>query len=216
MLTHRPDLAKLVSRFDEPGKNNRFLLSLLRRQRMTALLRRMLDETEFLSDYGVRSVSKIHATAPFVYDFEGTRFSVDYEPGESTTTLFGGNSNWRGPIWMPINFLMIEALYEFEKFYEPSTKIECPTGSGHFLTIPQIAAELTRRLTRCSCATRRGGALCSATIRSSRTTRRSATTSRSTNISTATRAPASAPCIRRAGRGSWPCCCSRGSGIRAS
>ncbi len=114
---------------------------------MTALLRRMLDETEFLSDYGVRSVSKIHATAPFVYDFEGTRFSVDYEPGESTTTLFGGNSNWRGPIWMPINFLMIEALYEFEKFYEPSTKIECPTGSGHFLTIPQIAAELTRRLT---------------------------------------------------------------------
>ncbi len=147
MLTHRPDLAKLVSRFDEPGKNNRFLLSLLRRQRMTALLRRMLDETEFLSDYGVRSVSKIHATEPFVYDFEGTRFSVDYEPGESTTTLFGGNSNWRGPIWMPINFLMIEALYEFEKFYEPSTKIECPTGSGHFLTIPQIAAELTRRLT---------------------------------------------------------------------
>ena len=147
MLTHRPDLAQLVSRWGEPGQNNRLLLSLLRRQRMTALLKRMLDETEFLSDFGVRSVSKIHATQPFVYDFEGTRFSVDYEPGESTTTLFGGNSNWRGPIWMPINVLLVEALYEFDKFYPPEFTIECPTGSGRFLSLPDIAAELTRRLT---------------------------------------------------------------------
>ncbi len=148
MLTHRKDLAELVSRWGEPGKNDRLLLSLLRRQRMTALLRRMLDETEFLSDYGIRSVSKIHASAPFVYEFEGQRFSVDYEPGESTTGLFGGNSNWRGPVWMPINFLMIEALYEFETFYPPDFTIECPTGSGCFQTLPDIAAELTRRLTR--------------------------------------------------------------------
>lgn len=147
MLTHRQDLAALVSRWGEPGKNNRILLSLLRRHRMTALLGRMLDETEFLSDYGVRSVSKAHAAAPFVYDFDGTRFSVDYEPAESRTTLFGGNSNWRGPVWLPINYLLIEALYEFEKFYEPDTKIECPTGSGRFLELPEVAAELARRLT---------------------------------------------------------------------
>ena len=148
MLTHRADLAALVSRWGEAGKHDRLLLSLLRRQRMTALLKRMLDETEFLSDHGIRSVSKIHASAPFVYDFGGRRFSVDYEPGESTTGLFGGNSNWRGPVWMPINFLMIEALYEFEKFYPPDFTIECPTGSGHFHTLPDIAAELTLRLTR--------------------------------------------------------------------
>jgi hypothetical protein len=148
MLTHRKDLAALVSRWGEPGKHDRLLLSLLRRQRMTALLERMLDETEFLSDHGIRSVSKIHASAPFVYDFGGRRFSVDYEPGESTTGLFGGNSNWRGPVWMPINFLMIEALYEFETFYPPDFTIECPTGSGQFHSLPDIAAELTRRLTR--------------------------------------------------------------------
>ena len=148
MLTHRPDLAALVSRWGEPGKENRLLLSLLRRHRMKALLSRMLDETEFLSDYGIRSVSKAHAAAPFVFEADGTRFAVDYEPGESTTILFGGNSNWRGPIWMPINYLLIEALYEFEKFYGPEFKVEYPTKSGAYLDIPHVAAELTRRLTR--------------------------------------------------------------------
>ena len=146
MLTHRPDLAKLVSRWGEAGKDGRILLSLLRRQRMTALLSRMLDETEFLSDYGVRSVSKAHEKDPYVYDFNGTQAGVDYEPGESETTLFGGNSNWRGPIWMPINYLLIEALYEFEKFYEADTTFECPTGSGIYLDLPHVAEELTRRL----------------------------------------------------------------------
>ena len=146
MLEHRKDLASLVSRWNETGKGNRVLLSLMRIQRMTALLRRMLDETEFLSDYGVRAVSKAHEKAPFVYDFNGTQFSVDYEPGESTTTLFGGNSNWRGPIWFPINYLLIEALYEYERYYQPDTKFECPTGSGRFLSLPEVAAELARRL----------------------------------------------------------------------
>jgi hypothetical protein len=148
MLTHRPDLAGLVSRWGEKGKDNRVLLSLLRRQRMTALLARMLSETEFLSDHGVRSVSKAHAAAPFVLTANGNDFSVDYEPGESTSGTFGGNSNWRGPIWMPINYLLIEALYEFEKFYPPEFKIECPTGSGQMMEIGEIAAELTRRLSR--------------------------------------------------------------------
>ena len=147
MLTHRPDLAGLVSRWGEKGKENRILLSLLRRQRMTALLARMLDETEFLSDHGVRSISKAHLAAPFVLDVAGNRFSVDYEPGESNTSVFGGNSNWRGPIWMPINYLLIEALYEFEKFYPPEFKLECPTGSGRMLGIAEVAAELTGRVT---------------------------------------------------------------------
>ncbi len=147
MLKNRPDLAQLVSRWGEPGKDRRTLLSLLRRHRMQALMTHMMDETEFLSEYGVRSVSKFHQAQPFVYDWDGTRFQVDYEPAESTTTLFGGNSNWRGPIWMPINVVLIEALYEFEKFYEDADfQIECPKGSGTMLTLPEIGAELARRL----------------------------------------------------------------------
>ena len=146
LLAHRPKLARLVSRWYEPGKDNRLLLSLLRRHRMKAILSRMLDETEFLSDHGIRSVSKAHATAPYVYAFEDQRFSVDYEPAESTTRLFGGNSNWRGPVWLPINYLLIEALYEFEKFYPPDFKIECPTHSGNFISLTAVAEELTRRL----------------------------------------------------------------------
>ena len=146
MLAHRADLAGLVSRWGETGKKNRLLLSLLRRHRMKALLRRMLDETEFLSDHGIRSVSKAHGAAPFVFEADGTQFAVDYEPGESMTTVFGGNSNWRGPIWMPINYLLIDSLYEYEKFYDPDFKIECPTGSGIYLDLSQIAAELSRRL----------------------------------------------------------------------
>ncbi len=121
-----------MSRFGEPGKEDRLLLSLLRRHRMQGLMTRVMDETEFLSDYGIRSVSKFHQEHPFTYDWDGTRFQVDYEPAESTTPLFGGNSNWRGPIWMPINVVLIEALYEFEKFYhDEDFTIEYPKGSGH-------------------------------------------------------------------------------------
>jgi hypothetical protein len=148
MLTHRPELAKLVSHWEEPGRGNRFLLSLLRRHRMKGLLSRMLDETEFLSDYGIRSVSKAHAANPFTIVAAGVTFKVDYEPAESTTNLFGGNSNWRGPIWMPINYLLIEALYEFERFYGAAFTVECPTGSGRFLCLSDVARELTRRLNR--------------------------------------------------------------------
>jgi len=147
-FSHRPDLAKLVSRWNEPGKDGRMLLSLLRATRMTRLLARMLDPNEFLSDHGVRSVSKIHAAAPYTYDAHGTRFSVDYEPGESTTVMFGGNSNWRGPVWMPINYLLIEALYEFEAFYGKDIVIELPTGSGHNASLAEVAAELSGRLTK--------------------------------------------------------------------
>jgi hypothetical protein len=113
---------------------------------MTALLHRMLDETEFLSPHGIRSISKAHKTEPFVFDAGGTRLSVEYAPGESRSNLFGGNSNWRGPIWMPINYLLVQALYEFEKFYPPEFRIEYPTGSGSFFGLHEIAQHLSGRL----------------------------------------------------------------------
>jgi hypothetical protein len=146
MLDNRPDLAGLVSRWTEPGKGNRLLLSLLRRHRMKASLRRMLDEAEFLSGHGIRSLSKAHSAAPFEIDHGGTRFTVDYEPGESTTQVFGGNSNWRGPVWMPLNFLIVEALYEFERFYGEAFRVEHPSGSDRFQTLPEIARDLSGRL----------------------------------------------------------------------
>ncbi len=146
MLDHRPDLASLVSRWGETGKGGRILLSLLRRHRMKALLARMVDETEFFSAHGIRSISKAHEAAPFSFEADGTEFSIDYEPGESTTGVFGGNSNWRGPVWMPINFMLVEALLEFEKFYDMDCTIECPAGSGKELNLAGVAAELTARL----------------------------------------------------------------------
>jgi hypothetical protein len=147
-LNNRPDLAQLVSRWTVPGEGKRTLLSLLRGHRMKALLHRMLDPNEFLSDYGVRSVSRYHHDHPFVRSVHGESFSVDYEPAESRSRLFGGNSNWRGPIWFPVNFLIIESLQKFHYYYGDDFKIECPTGSGHFLTIDEVAVELTGRLTK--------------------------------------------------------------------
>ncbi len=147
-LKYRPDLAALVSRWNEPGKGERRLLSLLRGSRMKKLLRRMLDETEFLSDYGVRAVSKHHAEHPYVLEWDHQRFSVEYQPGESTSGLFGGNSNWRGPIWMPVNYLIIESLQKFHHYYGDDFKIECPTGSGRYCSLDEVATELATRVTR--------------------------------------------------------------------
>ncbi|MBO0359149.1 glucosidase [Hymenobacter sp. BT186] len=147
-LENRPELAALVSRWQEPGKGQTHLLSLLRGHRMKKLLRRMLDEAEFLSDYGVRSVSRYHKDHPFVFeDAGGTNARVDYEPGESSTDLFGGNSNWRGPIWLPVNFMLVEALQRFYHYYGPDFKVEYPTGSGQFCTILDVSQSLTIRLT---------------------------------------------------------------------
>src|SRR5262249_33576037 len=137
-LNYRPDLAKLVSRWEEPGRGERRLLSLLRGHRMKRLLKRMLDESEFLSDYGVRGLSKHHAQAPYVFDCCGRPLRVTYEPGESMSGLFGGNSNWRGPIWFPVNYLLIESLQKFHHYYGDDFKVECPTGSGKFLTINEV------------------------------------------------------------------------------
>ncbi len=147
-LNYRPDLAALVSHWEVPGKGSRRLLSLLRGHRMKKLLSRMLDETEFLSDYGVRALSRYHAEHPYVYRVNGMELTVTYRPGESDSGLFGGNSNWRGPIWFPVNYLIIESLQKFHHYYGDDFKVECPTGSGTFLTIEQVAEELTRRLKR--------------------------------------------------------------------
>jgi hypothetical protein len=145
-LNYRPGLAALVSRWSEPGAGDRRLLSLLRGSRMKKLLRRMLDETEFLSDYGLRAISRSHAHEPYVFNWSGGSMSVCYEPCESRSGLFGGNSNWRGPVWMPLNFLLIESLQKFHHYYGDDFKVEFPTGSGRHITINEVAAELSQRL----------------------------------------------------------------------
>jgi len=147
-LDYRPDLASLVARWQDPGMGDRRLLALLRGNRMKAVLRRMLDETEFLSEYGVRALSKHHERDPYVFQVMGMPLSVRYQPGESDSGLFGGNSNWRGPIWFPVNYLIIESLQKFHHYYSDDFKVECPTGSGRFLSLAGVADELTRRLSR--------------------------------------------------------------------
>ena len=145
-LRYRPDLARLISRWAEPGIGENQLLSLLRGHRLKMLLLRMLDETEFLSDHGVRSVSQAHRDHPFTLMLDGMSYGVDYEPGESRSGLFGGNSNWRGPVWMPINMLLIESLRRFDSYYGPDFTVECPVGSGRMLNLAEVADELSRRL----------------------------------------------------------------------
>jgi hypothetical protein len=147
-LKHRPDMASLVSRWQDPGTGKRHLLSLLRGHRMKCLLRRALDESEFLSDHGIRALSKIHETHPYRLDCDGGTHEVKYWPAESEGGLFGGNSNWRGPVWLPMNFLIIESLQKFHHYYGDDFKIECPTDSGKFLTIKEVADELSRRLVK--------------------------------------------------------------------
>jgi hypothetical protein len=147
-LDHRPDLASLVSRWNEPGSGERRLLALVRGHRMKRLLARMLDPNEFFSDYGIRSLSKYHEQHPFSVTADGQTYTVDYQPAESRSGLFGGNSNWRGPIWFPINFLLIEALQRFNHYYGEDFVVECPTGSGNMVTLWQVAHELSTRLTR--------------------------------------------------------------------
>ncbi len=146
-LKQRPDLHALVSHWEsDTGVGHRRLLSLLRGSRMKALFRRMLDETEFLSPYGVRAMSRIHLEQPFRFTQGYQEYVVQYSPGVSTDAAFGGNSNWRGPIWMPVNFLLIEAMERFHHYYGDDFKIECPTGSGQYVTILEAANEISRRL----------------------------------------------------------------------
>jgi hypothetical protein len=148
VLDHRPDLAGLVSHWEVEGQGSRRLLSLLRGSRMKALLRRMLDETAFLSPYGVRSVSRQHLEHPFELELDEQHFTVGYVPGDSTSRAYGGNSNWRGPVWMPVNFMLVEALYSFHHYYGDEFRVEYPTGSGVTLSLREIADALAVRLTQ--------------------------------------------------------------------
>jgi hypothetical protein len=147
-LNHRPDLGALVSHWDVPGQHHLSLMSMLRGHRMKCLLRRMLDETEFLSEFGVRSVSKAHEAKPYVFAWGGREFTLPYWPAESHSGVFGGNSNWRGPIWAQMNYLIIDSLRRFHSYYGDDFTVECPVGSGTMLTLEQIADELSRRLIR--------------------------------------------------------------------
>jgi hypothetical protein len=136
----------LVSRWQELGAGERRLVALTRGHRMKALLRRMLDPNEFLSDYGVRSLSKFHEAHPYSLTIRGEEKIVGYEPAESQSWIFGGNSNWRGPVWFPINYLLIESLQQFHHYYGDDFKVECPTGSGEFMHLKEVANELSNRL----------------------------------------------------------------------
>src|SRR5258708_19572679 len=148
LLDQRPDLAAVVCRWDEKGRGDKHVLSMLRGHRIKRILSRMLDETEFLSEYGIRSLSKYHEQHPYEMKVDGQVLSVRYVPGESDSPLFGGNSNWRGPIWITMNFLIIESLQRFHHYYGDDFKVEYPTHSGKYLTLHEISVELARRLIR--------------------------------------------------------------------
>ena len=130
------------------GDHSRRLLSIVNRDRLIKVLRPMLDENEFLSAYGIRSLSKFHKDHPYSFHVDGQAHTISYQPAESESGLFGGNSNWRGPIWFPINFLLIESLQKFHHYYGDSLQVECPTGSGRMMTLGRVATELSRRLVR--------------------------------------------------------------------
>ncbi|WP_026945337.1 MGH1-like glycoside hydrolase domain-containing protein [Algoriphagus marincola] len=144
-MREKPKLAALVSSWIHPGKGKRRLFSLLRGHRMRSVLHKMLDSEEFLSDFGIRSLSKFHLAKPYTLQMNGDAYSIRYTPGESDTRMFGGNSNWRGPIWFPINYLIIESLKKFNFYYGGDFSIEYPTGSGNYLSMDMIAKELSLR-----------------------------------------------------------------------
>jgi hypothetical protein len=145
-IQHRRDLTGNVACMRTPGKGERRLLSIVDGERLRRILSVMLDEREFLSPYGIRAISRVHRDQPYVLRVDGNEYRVDYEPAESSTGLFGGNSNWRGPIWFPINFLLVEALQKFHHYFGDDYKVECPTGSGRMMTLWEVAEEISRRL----------------------------------------------------------------------
>jgi len=145
IIRTRPDLAGLISRIEETNKDGKYMISIMRGFRLEHLLKRLLDENEFLSEYGIRSLSKYHLEHPFIFDHHG-KHAIHYEPGESQTEMFGGNSNWRGPIWFPLNYMIVEALKRYYEFYGPEYIYEFPTGSGNKLNLKEIAEEISKRL----------------------------------------------------------------------
>lgn len=145
-LENRPDLTDEIACMQREGSNKRHLLAIVTSERLRRILRVMLSENEFLSDYGIRALSRVHKANPYVFQTDGAQFSVEYEPAESRSGMFGGNSNWRGPIWFPVNYLLIESLQKFDYYYGDDFKIEFPTGSGNMLNLWQVSQELSKRL----------------------------------------------------------------------
>jgi hypothetical protein len=146
-IRHRQNLTANVACMRTPGSDERRLLSIVDQSQLRRVLQVMLDEREFLSPYGIRAVSRVHHERPYSLSLGGGEHSVSYEPGESSTGLFGGNSNWRGPVWFPVNFLIVESLQRFHHYLGPEFTVECPTGSGVFMTLAEVANEISRRLT---------------------------------------------------------------------
>jgi hypothetical protein len=150
-LENRSDLAQNTAYMAAPGGEElggHRLLAIPSRERLLRVLRRVLDPREFLSDYGIRSMSRVHAEAPFVFQAGREQYRVEYVPGESDSGMFGGNSNWRGPVWFPLNYLLIEALERYHHFYGEGLKVECPVGSGRMMTLAEVSRELSSRLCR--------------------------------------------------------------------
>jgi hypothetical protein len=145
-VDNRPELTGNMASLDLPGVGQRRLLAILTPERLVRILQRLLDEDEFLSPYGIRSLSKHHQEHPYTFRLGAESYVVDYQPAESRTWLFGGNSNWRGPIWFPTNYLIVESLRTFHRYYGDELKVECPTGSGQMMTLAQVAEILSGRL----------------------------------------------------------------------
>jgi hypothetical protein len=147
-IDNNPDLREHIAFKDKPGGGRRVMLSIVSTEQLPRVLRLMLDEEEFLSPYGIRSLSRYHKDHPYVLRVSDREYRVDYEPAESTTGLFGGNSNWRGPVWFPVNFLLVESLQKFHHFFGDDLKVACPTGSGRLMSLWSVAADVSRRLSR--------------------------------------------------------------------
>jgi hypothetical protein len=147
-IKYRPHLVENIGSLVEPSPTGRRLLSLVNREQLERVMQRMLDPGEFLSDYGLRSLSKYHEQHPYTFAVEGRSYTVQYEPSESRTDLFGGNSNWRGPIWFPVNYLMIESLLEYHRTYGDEFTVDLPSGSGHQATLQEVASDISFRLSR--------------------------------------------------------------------
>jgi Mannosylglycerate hydrolase MGH1-like glycoside hydrolase domain len=145
-IENRPDLTENMACMETAGHKQRRLFSIADREQLQRILKVMLDEDEFFSPHGIRALSRYHRDHPYMLDVDGVNHQVDYEPGESTTGLFGGNSNWRGPIWFPVNYLLVQALRRFHEYYHNTVRVECPTGSGRLMNLDEVADEISRRL----------------------------------------------------------------------
>ena len=186
------------------GVADRGIIALVNPERLRRILSKMLDENEFLSPYGIRSLSKFHERNPYLFHTGGQEYRVDYLPAESNTGMFGGNSNWRGPIWMPVNAMLIRALLNFYLYYGDNFKIECPTGSGQMMNLFEVAREIADRLSRIFLRDEQAGVPFMAERRNSRPTPTGAIIFCSTNTSMGTTGRVWGRATRPAGPGWWP------------